>query len=398
MNTPKSAEPLLKEPPDFSLVLGGPLYQLYCRTRLAGPPLDHLRRRIIVITSIAWLPLLLLSAISGHLMGVGASFLHDIETHVRFLIALPVLIAAELVVHLRLRLAVQQFIDRGIVIPEEVPMFKAAIESAMRLRNSVAIEIGLLILIYTIGLWVWREHMALGSTTWYGVVGDAGLKLTLPGYWYAFVSIPIGQFILLRWYVRFVIWCRFLWQVSRLNLSLTPSHPDRAGGLGFLGGCAYAFAPILFAQGALLAGMISSRIFYGGQNLLDFQMDVVGLVIVLVLFILVPLTMFTPHLTRAKRRGKGEYGRLANRYVREFDAKWLRGAAPTGEALIGSADIQSLADLANSYAVVDEMRTVPFGFETVKKLVIVTVAPLLPLVLTIMPLEELIGRLIKVVL
>jgi hypothetical protein len=277
-------------------------------------------------------------------------------------------------------------------------MFNAAIESAMRLRNSVAIEVGLLILVYTIGLWVWREHAVLNTTTWYAVGGDTGLRLTLPGYWYAFVSIPIGQFILLRWYFRFLIWCRFLWQVSRLNLSLSPAHPDRAGGLGFLGNCANAFAPILFAQGALLAGMIASRIFYGGQNLLDFQLDVVGLVIVLVLFILVPLTMFTPRLAQAKRRGKGEYGRLANRYVQEFDAKWIRGGAPAGEALLGSADIQSLADLGNSYAVVREMRPVPFGLDTVTRLVIVTVAPLLPLVLTIIPLEELVGRLIKAML
>jgi len=27
-------------PPDFSLVLGGPLYQLFLRTRMARPPLD----------------------------------------------------------------------------------------------------------------------------------------------------------------------------------------------------------------------------------------------------------------------------------------------------------------------------------------------------------------------
>jgi hypothetical protein len=183
-----------------------------------------------------------------------------------------------------------------------------------------------------------------------------------------------------------------------LNLSLIPTHPDRAGGLGFLSECAYAFAPILFAQGAVLAGLIATRIFYGGQSLLAFKVDIVGLVIVLVLFILVPLTMFTPHLARAKRQGQREYGLLANRYVQEFDAKWIRGGAPAGEAFVGSADIQSLADLGNSYAVVDEMRPVPFGLDAVIRLVLVTVAPLLPLVLTIMPLEEVIDWLIKVVL
>ena len=108
--------------------------------------------------------------------------------------------------------------------------------------------------------------------------------------------------------------------------------------------------------------------------------------------------MFTPHLTRTKRRGQQEYGLLASRYVQEFDAKWVRGGAPDGEALIGSSDIQSLADLANSYAVVHEMRSVPFGLNAITQLVLVTVAPILPLTLTVVPLDVLIDRLIKVIL
>src|SRR5204862_3081270 len=110
--------------------------------------------------------------------------------------------------------------------------------------------------------------------------------------WYAFVSIPIFQFILLRWYFRLLIWFGFLWRVSRLNLYLTPTHPDRAGGLSFLGDSVYAFAPFLFAQGAVLAGLIASRIFYAGQSLMTLIVEIAGLVIVFVLFIVVPFNMF----------------------------------------------------------------------------------------------------------
>ncbi len=77
-----------------------------------------------------------------------------------------------------------------------------------------------------------------------------------------------------------------------------------------------------------------------------------------------PLTVFGPQLWRAKRRGLGEFGRLAGRYVRDFEEKWMwrPGGAPAGEALgSGSADIQSLADLGDGYAVVQEMRFVPFA-------------------------------------
>jgi hypothetical protein len=58
---------LFDEPVDFSLALGGPLFQLYRRTRLSGPTLELVVRRLIVIPAIAWLPLLLLAALQGHL-------------------------------------------------------------------------------------------------------------------------------------------------------------------------------------------------------------------------------------------------------------------------------------------------------------------------------------------
>jgi hypothetical protein len=91
------------------------------------------------------------------------------------------------------------------------------------------------------------------------------------------------------------------------------------------------------------------------------------------------------------------YGLLAQRYVESFEQKWVvRDPAPSDE-LLGSGDIQSLADLGNSYAMVREMRPVPFGLEDIARLAAATAAPLLPLLLTIFSPEELILRIIKVV-
>jgi hypothetical protein len=317
--------------------------------------------------------------------------------HVRFLIALPILIAAELIVHSRIRPTAKRFLERGIIIPEDMPKFHSAIDSAMRLRNSLTVEIALVIVVYTLGLWVWRSQIATGITSWYGTSEGSAWTLTLAGYWYAFVSIPIFQFVLLRWYLRFFIWGKFLWQVSRLNLRLIATHPDRAAGLGFLGLLSYAFGPILFAQGTLLAALIADRVIYDGQTLNAFKMEAGGLVAFFVFFVLSPLIVFTPHLARARRQGLADYGRLASRYVLEFDKKWVDGGAPQGEELIGSGDIQSLADLGNSYAVVREMRVVPFGLKDVVRLAATTAAPLLPLALTIISLEELVTRLIKII-
>jgi len=390
---------LLQESPDFSLVLGGPVYQLFRRAHVTGNALDLLHRRILAFWLVTWVPLLFLSALGGHALGdaIKIPFLRDVEVQVRFLVVLPILIAAELIVHLRLRPVVSRFVERRIVTSEDLPKFYAAIESATRLRNLVPLEVGLLILVWTVGIWVWRSQIALGTSSWYAILEGADLRLTAPGYWYAFVSIPIFQFILLRWYLRLVIWFRFLWQVSRLNLRLTSTHPDRAGGLAFLGKSSYAFAPVLFAQGAILSGLIASRILYEGESLLAFKMEAAGLVVFFVLFILGPLVMFTPKLDRAKRRGLGEYGLLASRYVQDFEEKWVHAKAAQNDEFMGSGDIQSLADLGNSYAVVREMRVVPFGLEDIIRLAVATAAPLLPLGLTIFSLEDLIVRLVKIV-
>jgi hypothetical protein len=395
-----SEAPLLKDPGDFSLILGGPLYQLLRRTHLSGDALQLLRRRIIAMALLAWMPLLLLSVAEGHAWGdsVKLPFLYDVALHVRLLVALPLLIVAELIVHQRMRLVVRQFMERGLIPDATRAKFDAAIASAMRLRNSITAEVLLIAFVYVVGVgFVWRTQVALDVTSWYGVSTDGKLQPSLAGWWLGCVSLPLFQFLLLRWYFRLFIWARFLWQVSRIELKLMPMHPDRCGGLGFLALVSHAFFPLLLAQGALLAGVMAERIFFAGAKLLDFRLELIGTVAVMVFVILGPLLVFGPKLAAAKRMGLREYGTLAERYTREFDDKWLRGGAPADEALIGSADIQSLADLCNSYEVVKGMRMVPFNLQTVVQLAVATLLPVAPLLLTIFSLEDLLLSLLKVV-
>jgi hypothetical protein len=385
-----------RETPDFSLVLGGPLYQLFRKTHLSGPVLELLKRRIIVITAITWIPLAILSVIDGHFAGkTGLTFVRDVETHVRFLVALPILIASELLVHQRMRPMVKAFLQRNIIQPTQVQKFNAAVDSALRMRNSVTMEIALVFFVYTVGHWLWRDQVALGTSNWYVIRESAYLHYTLAGYWNAFVSVPIFHFILLRWYFRMFIWFWFLFRVSRLQLDLMPAHPDRVGGLGFLGRVSYAFSPLLFAQGAVFAGIIANRIFYQGQSLLAFKFTILGYLAFLVSTVLIPLLIFAPNLANGKREGLGRYGFFATTYVREFDRKWIHGGAT--EELLGTGDIQSLADLGNSVSVVREMKIVPFGKDDVVRLALAAGVPCLPLLLTIMPFDVLLGRLIKIV-
>jgi hypothetical protein len=384
------------ESDDFSLVLGGPLFQLLRKAHLEGGALELLYRRIIASVLLTWFPLLILSILSGVVGAVGrVSFFHDIEVHARFLVALPILIAAELLVNSRIRLAVRRFIEWRIVLPEQRPVFHKAIDSALKIRNSVFVELALIAVVYTVGLLVWNSRTELGLVTWYALPGSRW-NLTSAGYWYVFVSLPLFQFILLRWYVRLLIWFRFLWQVNRIELNLIPTHPDRCGGLSFLGKSSYAFAPVLFAEGAILAGVVAARVLYRGETLQSFRFQVGGFIVFFVVVVIAPLLMFSFQMARARRKGLADYGLLAQRYIESFDQKWVRESLPSAE-LLGTGDIQSLADLGNSYQVIREMRIVPFGLQDISRLAIATAAPLSPLLLTIFSFEELMIRIFKVI-
>jgi hypothetical protein len=293
---------------------------------------------------------------------------------------------------------IHQFVDRGIVAPEDEARFNAIIDSTMRLRNSVTLEIILLVIAFVAGNWIWRQNLVLDVSTWYAVKSGASIQFTPAGFWFAWISLPIFRFILLRWYARLFLWYRFLWQIQRLPLRLNLFHPDRAGGLGFLSGSVFAFAPVLLAHTILLAGIIGNRILHAGARLPEFKLDILGVMVFLLLLIFTPLLFFVNHLGRARRTAFREYGILASHYVNDFRNKWTLHGLPRSEPILGSSDFQSLADLANGFEVVRQVRLTPVNKETFLRLAGILLLPLVPLLLTLMPLEELIRKILKIVL
>ena len=394
----KATPPVWPELADFSLVLGGPLYQLLRKVRLENRVEDYVVRRILVLSGVTWLPLLVLSLLDRTLVGgVEVPFIADVETHVRFLVTVPLLIVAELVVHQRLSGIVRQFLERGLVPEAAMERFRAALDSAMRLRNSVAIEVLLIAVLFPLGYYVRSHYLSPESSTWYARIENGDATATLAGIWFWAVSNPVLQFLLCRWYFRFFIWVRFLWQVSRIELALIPTHPDRNGGLGFLGGSAYALTPLLTAHGAAVAGFVANQIFHQGAALPDFKLEIVILVAFLMLLVIAPFLVFAPRILAARRQGIREYGILAAEYTRAFDRRWLRTTDRDKKTLLGSADIQSLADLENAFSVIKEMKALPVSRDTFMQLIIATLIPFAPLLFTMFPLEELLNRIIGAV-
>jgi hypothetical protein len=359
--------------------------------------LQWVPRRAVAAAVIAWLPLLLLAAIEGSAWGdsVPLTFLKDIETHLRLLIAVPLLIFAEVNVHQRLSQIVRGFVDNGLVPATQRPRFDAAIESATRLRNSVMAELLLIVLVYTVGFYVWRNQVSLDVSSWFLTIANGTAQLAPAGWWAALVSMPVFQFLMFRWYFRLFIWARFLWQVSRIDLDLEPTHPDGTAGLRFLSLTGRAYKVFLVAMGTVLAGMIANRIFYAGAKLLDFKLEIIGWVALLVILILGPMLIFMPTLRAVRRKGILEYSRLGQRYAVEFHRKWSGDGRPSDEPLLGNPDIQSLADFRNSFMVIDGMNLIPFGVKNVTNLAAYVLLPIAPLLLTMFSVEQLVDRMLK---
>jgi hypothetical protein len=382
---------------DFSLVIGGPLYRMLRRAHLDGSDHELLWRRVALAIVITWLPLLILSLWDGNAWnGTLVPFARDIDTHVRFLVVVPLLFVAEIVLHGRVGQAVRKFQERELIPDGKSAQADAVVATAVRWLDSVWVELLLIVFVYTVGVnGVWRHVSALEVETWYGAFAH-GLRIpSVAGWWLGWVSIPVLQFLVLRWYFRLLVWWRLLWQVSRMDLDLQPLHPDRCGGLGFLGHLSVAFSPFLLAEGALMAGQIADQIFFAGKTLPQFKIELAAVTVVAVLVILGPLMMFAPGLAQAKRRGLAEYGTLGTQYARDFHRKWLSGKR-TDETLVGSADLQSLADLGNSYETLSEMRIVPFKLSTALQLAAAVLLPIAPLLLTMISLEELLSQMVKV--
>jgi hypothetical protein len=105
-----------------------------------------------------------------------------------------------------------------------------------------------------------------------------------------------------------------------------------------------------------------------------------------------PVCVFSRKLWRCKVKGMSDYSAFAERYVNEFDRKWLGADPAPGEPLLGTADIQSLADLSNSVSIVRDMRLVPVSASMLVSLAVAALLPLLPLVLFKYPLAELLVK------
>jgi len=381
---------------NFSLVMSGPVYNLLQNVGLLHRLLPNLTRRILFLAAAAWVPLVLLSLKDGLAFGhrVSVSFLYDFSMYGRILLGLPLLLMAEAVVDPAIRECVAEFVD-GQLLPEgEIPQFVEILRRVQRLRDSWIIEFALFALAFFPTFIFQHEWTSAAISSWH----TTARGLTPAGWWFAAFSAPLVRFIAYRWAFRYFLWALLLWRISRLDLVLMPTHPDHAAGLNFLSIAQERFALVFCALGCSLAGRIANSLAFEGASLASFKFIIVGFVALSVVVGLLPLMVLTPKLIRTRRMGVLEYGRLANTYSASFDRKWVHPAESATESLLGTADIQSLADMGNSFNFVEEMKIFPISRKLILQMAALALIPMIPVIAFGTPMAELVNAVLKTVL
>ena len=354
-------------------VEGGPAYRLETLLGLHVPTTSRRVLKVVLLLLLTWVPLVVLSWIAGHAFpgSVDVPFLRDPETNGRLLVALPLLELAFVIVHISLAVQARSFVDLELIPARQRSDFVAAKAAAIQLRETYLGEGLLLLLAYAAAIGSrWFLDVGTGDSSWERV----GRSLTPAGWWHMLVSLPLLYFLILRWAWVIVCWGRFLFRVSRLDLQLTSTHPDRVGGLGFLAWGVAAFAPLLTAMSAVVAAGLADGMYHQGLLLKDLKFDVFGYVAVAILIVYAPLLFFSPVLSRCKFQGLLDIGKLVWDHDRAFEKKWLEEGSDR-QHLVGSPDISSLADAGTVYEHVAEMWFFPFDLKAFAVLIIAAMAP-----------------------
>jgi hypothetical protein len=376
----------------------GPFVRILELFGLSGNDAVRVARRAVLAALFAWLPLVALAAVQGLALGPDPreSLLLDVSIAARYLLALPLLVAADAVCLPPLGRIARHFVDSGLVPEEGRPQYDALIASTRRLLASPAVELIMVALAYVATLALGTRLYPETVSTWVMPFTNGVGRLSLAGWWRALVSQPLFLILVLTWFWRILLWARYLWGVARLNLRLIPSHPDLAGGLGFTVASLRAFMIVAAAFSTTVAGSVMEATLHRGAALPDFRYAVAGLVVLLLAMFAGPLLLLGKPLLRLQPRGVLQYGALAASLGREFEHRWLRPGSVDPETL-GVPDFSATTDLYSIVANVHHMRLVPMDVRSVAALGIVSLLPFVPVVLVALPFErvlELIGKLV----
>lgn len=380
----------------LSLIRDDLLFRIQRRVGLIPAEGLGLVRRTVFWSLLAWAPIAIWAWFTGravHAEGHEPLLAH-FGVHVRFLVAVPLLILAEGLLHSLTTSLLPQFVRSGLVPEAVLPRFRQALAGIARLRDAtlpwIAI-LGLAVATATIPEIANRAH----ELEWAAETGGASPGLGFGGWWLLYVGRPIYLMLVLGWLWRVVLLALLFARIAGLGLSIVPTHPDRLGGLGFVERIPVAFAPVVLAIGAVLAARWTHDIVYHAADPLSLRVEMVAFVVVAVAIFAAPSLALSGCLRRAKKRALLEYGTLVGAHGRLVRDRWIEGKPLADDALLRAPEIGPVADTQAVYDAVKRMRTVPLGKGSIAPLVFAAAAPMIAVLATKVPAKSLLLGILK---
>ncbi len=377
----KTDSSLNHAPAEVSFVRGGPFYRAQRALGLIHANKWNLGRRIAVLIIITWLPLLVLTALLNS-QGLN-SLLRDYRVHARLLIAVPVLLFGELLMEARFRAVMTHLRQAHLLEASDLEYMDDGIATLMRFRDSFLPELAVLVLLIV--------HTAasykglVDPTPWLARGSGANLELTAAGWYAVLVSAPIFQFLLGLSLWKWLLWVVFAFKLSRRNLKLVPTHPDKHGGLGFLSLTPSAFTPITFAASAVIGATWRYDILHHGAHLKNFMLPTIALAAIVAFVALGPLLFFVPRLSALRRKGILEYGILGQLHSAEFHQKWILHRAGHEAEFLQAPESSTLADYGQSYEKIEQLNPFSAGKQDLIPLALAIAIPAFPVIIAQIP-------------
>jgi hypothetical protein len=378
---------------EMSLLRGSPLYRLQGMARLIRPDRWNAGWKILITVLVGWVPLVALTAFGGPRASLVA-ILKDYRVFARVFIAVPLLISGQMLIEERFRLVVQHFGDAGLLRPEDSPNFQIILTSIKSWRDAWVPKLALAALGCVGGI-VFVGNDLMSDAPWALRTFGGSVSQLPAGRYFQLVTQTIYIVFLGLALWKWFVYVLFFRRVSRLQLQLVPCDPDQSGGLGFLGYSLTAFVPVVVAAstatGSVLCYQAPHSVFSRASLT---TVLVLWVVVVLVVFI-GPLAIFGPKLAHLRRVGYLQYGSLAHLHAEQFHQKWVDGRQAHLTELLVAREMTGLNNLALSFDRLRRISPLPIDRITLIEVTAAAAVPMLPSILTQVPLAELLKLIIR---
>lgn len=354
--------------------------------------------RVLILILLTWVPLAILSLLEGHALAATPkqSLLLDVSVYVRFFVSLPLLLISSHMLCINLSKIMHHFTASGIIGKEETARFQIIVNTAMAAKNALSAQLFLLSLVILIAIFSIRYSFPAFSSTWRTIDTSGHSRLSWAGWWLVLVSRPIYNYVVFRFLLAVFLWWILLARVSRLNLQLRATHPDRAGGLGFLGMSLLFFSLPAFAFSAAMAGGIADLVLWEGVSVISNKYLILTYIGFLVILFLLPLLFFVPHLIELKHTGFLSFNQLSSRELVQLENKWV-GSEPRKEDILSSTDFQKAKAFLDTVGNVYKIRIFLFAPSEVLPFLAAALLPFVFVFALELPIKVVISKLLSLI-